>query len=229
MANRRRAKVYVVGVSGSPRGAKSGTRRLVEQVLEGARSAGADVELIDITQVKISYCVACDLCHATGRCSRDDEFGAVREKMLSAEGIVLGSPLYFNCVTAQLKTAIDRLADVIHCQLFLGKYACSVCVAGSPEFDVGLDYMNGILMRFGCNVVGGVGASAAIPGSFEKAESESLELGRELVQAALEGRVYVEQEAVHAQMRERFRRLILANKDQWPYEYEYWRSKGWLS
>ncbi|MDH7601861.1 MAG: flavodoxin family protein [Armatimonadota bacterium] len=221
--------MYVIGISGSPRGEASSTRRLVERVLDGAQSAGADAELVDITRVRVAYCVACDSCHATGKCSRDDEFGQVKEKLLSAQGIVLGSPLYFNSVTAQLKTVIDRLADVIHCQLFLGKYACSVCAAGGTEYDLGLSYMNGVLTRLGCNVVGGVGASRAVPGLYEKAEEEAFELGRALVQAIREGRTYEDQEAVHAEMRERFMRLIAANRDHWPYEYEYWRSKGWLS
>ena len=40
--------------------------------------------------------------------------------MMDADGIVLGSPVYINGVTAQLKTMIDRLADAIHCQMLEG-------------------------------------------------------------------------------------------------------------
>ncbi|MGA1061462.1 MAG: NAD(P)H-dependent oxidoreductase, partial [Ilumatobacteraceae bacterium] len=40
----------------------------------------------------------------------------------ATDGIVLGSPVYINSVTAQLKLVIDRLADAIHCQMFEGKY-----------------------------------------------------------------------------------------------------------
>lgn len=138
--------MHIIGISGSPRGRRSETRRLVEKVLEGARAAGAEVEFVDLGDVRIDYCVACDSCHITGTCSRDDEFEPLREKLLAADGLVLGSPLYFNSVTAQLKTMIDRLAEIIHCQLFLGKYACSVCVSGGEEHDVGTSYMNDLLL-----------------------------------------------------------------------------------
>jgi len=187
-----------------------------------------EVELVDVCGLKIDYCTACDACHATGTCSRKDEFGPLKEKMLAADGLVFGSPLYFNAVTAQLKTVIDRLADVIHCQRFLGKYACSVCTSGGAEYDIGTAYMNGVLLRFGCAVVGCVGASASIPGSMEKAERDAAELGCDLVRAVQERRAYPEQEAVHAEMHERFKRLIALNKDHWPHEYEYWRAMGRL-
>ena len=218
----------ILGISGSPRGHRSGTRRLVERVLEGAQAAGAEVELVDLGEVNIAYCVACDACHASGTCSRTDEFAPLREKLLAADGLVLGSPLYFNSVTAQLKTVIDRLADVIHCQLFLGKYACSVCASGGAEHDLGVSYMNGVLVHFGCTVVGGAGASRSIPGSFEAGERDAAALGRDLVQAIQEKRTYPEQDVVHAEMHGRFKRLITLNKDHWPHEYAYWRARNWL-
>jgi multimeric flavodoxin WrbA len=218
----------ILGISGSPRGLRSGTRLLVERVLDGARVAGAEVEFVDLGDVYVAYCVACDSCHAKGTCSRTDEFAPLREKMLAADGLVLGSPLYFNSVTAQLKTVIDRLADVIHCQLFLGKYACSVCVSGGPEHELGVTYMNGVLVRLGCSAVGGVGASRSIPGSFEAGERDSARLGRDLVQAIQAKCTYPEQDAVHAEMRERFKRLITLNKDHWPHEYAYWLARNWL-
>jgi multimeric flavodoxin WrbA len=220
--------MYILGISGSPRGQRSSTRRLVEKVLEGARAAGAEVELVDLGNLKIDYCIACDSCHATGLCSRKDEFGPLREKLLAADGFVFGSPLYFNSVTAQLKTVIDRLAEVIHCQLFLGKYACSVCVSGGAEYDLGTAYLNDVLVRLGCAVVGSVGASASISGSMEAGEAAAFDLGSELIRSIRKKRTYPEQESIHADMHERFRQLVSLNKDQWPHEYSYWRAMKWL-
>jgi len=218
----------IVAISGSPRGKQSTTRRLVELVCEGARSVGAETELADVSELHICYCTACNSCHVTGKCVIDDDMGPLRDKMLAADGIVLGSPLYFDGVTAQLKTVIDRLAEVVHCQMFLGKYACSVGTAGGPEKDVAVDYMNGLLVRLGCAVVGGVGASMSMPGSFDAARAAAVELGRELVRAFEQKRTYPDQDKVHAAMRERFKHLVAANKDNWPHEYSYWQNKGWL-
>lgn len=218
----------VIGISGSPRGEKSSSRRLLECVLEGAERAGAEVELIDLCKIKLDYCAACETCHISGACTRDDDFWHIHDKMLLSDGIVLASPVYFNSVTAQLKTAIDRLSDVIHCQKFLGKYACSVSTSGGPECDLALKYMNELLTRLGCSVVGGVGVTMSAPGSFEKAQQDAEALGKELALAISKKREYPEQMAVHSAMRERFKRLITANKDNWPYEYSYWAERGWL-
>jgi len=218
----------IIGISGSPRGRQSNTRRLVQRVLEGALACGAEAELIDLGEVNVGYCTACGACHVSGKCPVKDDFGPVREKMLAADGIVLGSPLYFNAVTAQLKAVIDRLSHVVHCQLFLGKYACSVATSGAPEYELATTYMNDTLVRLGCTVVGSAGAAPGIPGAMEAAERDAMALGADLVKAIGEHRTYPEQEAVHAESRERFKRLIAFNKDNWPYEHECLSERGWL-
>lgn len=218
----------ILAISGSPRGRQSATRKLVEQVLEGAKSAGAEVELVDVSETNIAYCTACGACHISGKCPVRDDFGPVRQKLQECDGLVLASPNYFNTVTAQLKSVLDRLSSEIHCQMFLGKYACSVSTAGGPEFDLVNDYLDGVLVRLGCSCIGGVGASMAIPGSFDKAMEEALSTGKDLVAAINEKRAYPEQEPIHAAMCERFKMLIKFNKDNWPHEYQYWLAKGWL-
>jgi multimeric flavodoxin WrbA len=49
----------ILGINGSPRGAKSTTMKLVETVLDGAKEAGAETKLIDLCSLKIDYCDAC--------------------------------------------------------------------------------------------------------------------------------------------------------------------------
>jgi len=220
--------MYILGISGSPRGAQSASRRLLERALDGAKESGAEVELIDIGKLKLSFCIACENCHINGRCPLRDDIESIREQLRSADGIIFASPNYFNSVTAQLKTVFDRLSHEIHCQLFLGKYACSVATAGSPEYEVTLDFMNDILSRLGCTVIGGTGCAPAFPGAMDKAEEESLALGRDLATAISEKRVIPEQEAIHETMHNRFKQLMTFSKDHWPYEYEYWQKQGWL-
>lgn len=220
--------MVILGVSGSPRGRRSSTRGLMEQVLAGAQAVGAQTDLIDLTELQLAYCQACDACHARGPCPQPDEFATLGAKMQAADGLVWGSPLYFNSVTAQLKTMIDRLSEVIHCQRYLGKYAASVCVSGGPEFDRGVAYMNEVLQNLGCDIVGGVGAAAAIPGAVVAAGPAAVALGADLASAIREQRPYPEQAAVHAGMRDRFRRLVDFNRERWPHEFEYWSAQGWL-
>ena len=218
----------IVALCGSPRGSESATLRLTQELLNGAMAAGADVELVDVTKINVAYCRGCGACHIVGTCVLKDDFEDVREKLLACDGLVLASPNYFNSITAQLKTALDRLSGEIHCQEFLGKYGCAVATAGGPESDVVNDYLDEVLLRLGCSTVGSVGASPAMPGSMDKTLEEAQALGKELVKAIAEKREYPEQEPSHAAMLERFKMLIGFNKDVWRHEYEYFQGKGWL-
>ena len=147
----------ILGINGSPRGSRSQTLRLVNAVLDGARSAGADVEFVDICRLDIEYCKGCTVCYERGECVKFDDFPGLYEKMLASDGIVLGSPNYIDSVSAQIKTMLDRMADAIHCQAFVGKYGCAVSTAGGSGADEVVAYLNGVLQTLGANTVGGIG------------------------------------------------------------------------
>jgi multimeric flavodoxin WrbA len=173
----------VLGINGSPRGSKSLTLGLVEAVLDGAKAADADVELVDVCKLKINYCNACGVCYAKGKCIHENDFEDLYRKILESDGFVLGSPVYFRSVTAQLKTLIDRMSDAIHCQLLTGKYGCAVATAGSPNYAEVTDYISRIIIGFGASAVGSVGATPSIPGDIEAKKKEAFKLGQMLVDA----------------------------------------------
>lgn len=219
----------IIGINASPKGDRSQTRRLVMSVLEGARQAGADVTFIDICSLDLHYCTACGTCYAKGECVFDDDYAALLEKMMDADGIVLGSPNYINNVTAQLKTLLDRMADVVHCQSFSGKYGCAVCTAGGSYADEVADYMNMALLNFGATTVGKVGCLVgADPNAIVEGERKAKDLGRRLAGAIKEKSVDEEQEKVHHERKEYFKRLVMFNKDLWKHEYDWWKGLGEL-
>jgi multimeric flavodoxin WrbA len=219
----------IIGINASPKGDKSQTRRFVTAVLEGARQAGADVTFIDICSLDIAYCTACGTCYAKGECVHDDDYGMLLAKMLDADGIVFGSPNYINAVTAQLKTMLDRMADVVHCQSFAGKYGCAVCTAGGHYADEVAEYMNQALLNFGATTVGKVGVLVgADPNAILSGEKEAKALGRRLAEAIRTKWKDPAQENHHAERREYFKRLISFNKDLWVHEYDYWKGLGEL-
>ena len=80
----------ILGICASPRGAKSTTLKLVEKALEGAKAAGAEVELVDVCKLDIEYCNACGICHKNGKCCKKDDFQALYRKILAADGLVMG-------------------------------------------------------------------------------------------------------------------------------------------
>ncbi len=97
----------ILGISGSPR--KDGnTDFIIDEVLKGANEAGAEIELISVAEKEIKPCEACDYCTEHKKCKFDDDAAFFFEKMQGADGIVMGSPVYFGNVTAQIKSLIDR-------------------------------------------------------------------------------------------------------------------------
>jgi multimeric flavodoxin WrbA len=219
----------IIGINGSPKGEKSQTRRLVMGVLEGARTAGADVTFIDICKLDIAYCTGCGTCYAKGECVSDDDFGALLQKMMEADGIVLGSPNYINQVTAQLKTMLDRMADSIHCQSFAGKYGCSVCTAGGSKAEEVADYMNEALLSLGATTVGKTAVLVgADPNAIVVGEKQTKELGRKLADAIKTKWADPAQDKVHSERKEYFKRLVSFNKEPWKHEYDYWKGLGEL-
>lgn len=219
----------IIALLGSPRGKGGNTYRLIESAVRGAGDAGADTLLVDITEMDIGYCTGCSSCYSTGDCIQADDYEEILELILESDGIILGSPVYINSVTAQLKTLFDRMPDVVHCQRLLGKYGFSVSTAGGGNADLVCDYMNNTLQVMGANTTGGAYAVLAEGDeAFEDACRKSYELGKDLVAAISEKRVYPEQEVFHDGMHERMKNLVLFHKDEWTHEYEYWKEKAWL-
>ncbi|MFZ5564163.1 MAG: flavodoxin family protein [Thermodesulfobacteriota bacterium] len=100
----------VVAINGSPR-KEGNTSTLLKYVLAELAAEGIDTELVFLAGKKIGGCIACYKCFEKKdkKCSgRKDDLNAVLEKMVEADGILLGSPTYFSNVTPELKALIDR-------------------------------------------------------------------------------------------------------------------------
>lgn len=213
----------IIVITSSPRGAASQTQRLVAALAEGAQAEGARVETIDLCKLKVEFCKACEVCHRTGNCVYTDDVPGLRKNLLAADGIVLASPNYFRMVTAPMKALIDRLSGAIHCQSLEGKYAASLSTAGGPDCEEVIRYLDDFVVSLGAWSVGGVSASMSQgPEAMARAEEKALLLGRDLVAAIKEKRVYPDQQERHERTAAYFRRLVELNKERWPYEYQRW-------
>lgn len=99
--------VKIIGIVGSPR--KGGnTTILVKEALNEAEKVGADIELIELGSAEIEPCIACDICKSTGECAIYDDMPSILAKLVDSHGMIIGSPVYFGNVTAQLKMLMDR-------------------------------------------------------------------------------------------------------------------------
>ena len=88
---------------------KGNTRTALKQIEKGIDLNNNSVEFIDITDFKIAGCLGCDGCKRTGVCViKDDAVGLV-EKIVEADMVIFGSPVYWWGISAQIKLAIDRM------------------------------------------------------------------------------------------------------------------------
>jgi multimeric flavodoxin WrbA len=97
----------ILGIVGSPRSGGN-TENLTRMALEEIQRDGIDVELISLADKKIQPCTACGACRSTGECVIDDDFAAIYDKMVAAEGFILASPVYFGAATPQISSLISR-------------------------------------------------------------------------------------------------------------------------
>jgi multimeric flavodoxin WrbA len=216
----------IISLVGSPHGLRGNTARLLSHVLEGAKAEGATNETIVLAGNNVLPCLACDTCHRRGRCPQKDEFESIKQKILESDGIVLASPNYIYSVSAQLKAFMDRCCGVVHCMAFKGKYGVSVVTSGGGDEEPIAEFVNHFLITTGVVPVGSVWAtmSAIVGDDFPEAIlRQSRDLGKNLVKS-WKGKVIIpEAEQVRKSFEERMRRLMLYRKEDWPYEYEFWK------
>lgn len=84
------------------------TELLARQALEGAARAGAETELILLTDYNCGPCRGCGGCDKTGRCVVQDDTAAIYDKILAADGVIMAAPIFSMGMNAQSKAFVDR-------------------------------------------------------------------------------------------------------------------------
>ncbi|MGB7789444.1 flavodoxin family protein [Methanoregula sp.] len=219
----------ILAIHGSPRTIRSTTRILTNFVLEGAAEAGAETEMIDLCDFRVSPCTACEGCSFNGICVYEDDVPAIVARMKEADGIIFASPVYIDNVSGQMKLFFDRLADAIHYQVLAGKYGCSVATTHTSGGDEVIVYLNHVLNYLGVITVGGLSvATGGNPEAVDVAEDSARALGKNLAGAIASGFSDPVQEEEIAGNREFFRAMVEENRDFRPEDYKRWVRMGWI-
>ena len=120
----------VVAINGSAR-QNGNTALLINHVFAVLQAEGIETELVQLGGQAIRGCGVCNTCIKlrNRRCSiSNDPVNDIISKMVEADGIILGSPVYFTDVTPELKALIDRSGRVAGAngQLFKRKVGAGV-------------------------------------------------------------------------------------------------------
>lgn len=130
----------VLLLNGSPH-EEGCTYRALCEVANTLEEEGVGTEIVHIGKQAVHGCIACGKCAATGRCVfKGDPVNAVLEKMEHADGLVVGSPVYYASANGSLYSFLDRLFYAGGC--FAYKPAAAVASARRAGTTATLDTLN---------------------------------------------------------------------------------------
>ena len=106
--------------NGSPKGERSNTLKVAAEFAEGARSAGAEVEVVHLAGLKIGHCLGCFHCweKEPGVCVLKDDMGGQLRKVAASDLAVFATPLYIDNVSGMTKVFMDRLTPLVDPTIF---------------------------------------------------------------------------------------------------------------
>ena len=98
----------VLLLNGSPR-ANGNTALALGEVAATLRAEGLEAEIVHVGHLAIRSCIACGKCGELGKCVFDDIVNEVAEKLEEADGLVLGTPVYYAAANPTLTALLTRL------------------------------------------------------------------------------------------------------------------------
>lgn len=100
------AKVLLL--NGSPN-AKGCTAAALDEMIKTFTAEGVETELIHVGNKSIRGCIACNRCQNLGHCVFDDFVNETAHKFKEADGLVVGSPVYYGSPNGSILSFMDRL------------------------------------------------------------------------------------------------------------------------
>lgn len=127
-------------INGSPK-KEGNTFIALSKVQKTLETEGIETELIHIGHKAIHGCIACGKCRELGRCAFDDCVNEVAAKLNDADGIVIGSPVYYASPAGTLLSFLDRLFYSVPFDLSM-KVGAAVAVARRGGTTATFDVLN---------------------------------------------------------------------------------------
>ncbi|MDX2432128.1 MAG: flavodoxin family protein [Bacteroides sp.] len=107
----------ILAFNGSPR-PSGNTAHLLKAFLSGAEDNGALPELYHPHKLNLKECTGCLRCNVLKRCSLgDDDWEDISSKIVEADVLVFGSPIYFHHVPSSMKKLLDRFRSLVHVRI----------------------------------------------------------------------------------------------------------------
>ncbi len=211
--------------------------RLIEHNLTKSakeKKLDIDIEYLSIADNNISACLGCRACFDRGeeKCPLRDDLTDVRTKLMAADGIILGSPVYVEDINGIMKNWIDRMAFYCHRPAFMGKSALVLTTSGGGATNHALRTMKNALSAWGFRIAAQknfrMGAYMK-NGETEKSYGDMAgKLAEDLIKSIIKNNSF--QPSFYSYL------IFKVQQKYWQkemhqdnkYDYEFWKKKGWL-
>jgi multimeric flavodoxin WrbA len=105
----------ILALNSSPRKDRGGTATILNIFLEGAKEAGAEIDLEYVHDLEIKPCLGCFICwvKTPGVCVQKDDMKDLLTKRRNADALVLATPVYVDGMTSTMKAVLDRSIPLV--------------------------------------------------------------------------------------------------------------------
>ena len=161
----------VLMLNGSPK-ANGNTARALQEMEKTFLEEGVEVEIVHVGNQAIRGCIACGHCYRNSKCVFDDLVTEVAPKFQEADGLVIGSPVYYASANATLMAFVQRLFYSTHFPKTM-KVGASICAARRGGLSATYDEMNKFFGISGMPIASGQywnSVHGAAPGQAEQDE-----------------------------------------------------------
>ncbi len=130
-------------INGSPRRNKNCTK-IIDDITKKFDEENIKYEVLNICKMNINYCTACGYCEKTGKCVIKDDMTPLYEKFDQSKGTIVVSPMFFQSISAQLKSLVDRTQAFYSSKYILKKPSLDVnkyrrgmfiAIGGQPKYE----------------------------------------------------------------------------------------------
>jgi multimeric flavodoxin WrbA len=84
----------------------------MQECLKVIEEHGVEAEVVSFAGKKIEACISCQQCSKTGKCGLDDGLNEIIEKIRTADGLIVGTPVYFGTARGDVMCALQRIGYV---------------------------------------------------------------------------------------------------------------------
>lgn len=164
----------VIAYIGTRKGENSNTYKFIKAIFDECKTKSKNIhfEIITSNDFLINSCIGCEKCFISGTCPLDeiDEAGKLKEKLLSADMVILASPVYAHNVSGDMKIFIDRISHWLHNMKLNGKYAAVISTTLSNGHLTAISYLEKIMYFLGAKILFKINCTISDPEEFTNEE-----------------------------------------------------------